>query len=403
MGVQPRMGAVPGVAAGKFVKVPDGPLLSFGGLEIGAIGDGLQGADAVAIELLVTERFVIAGAVADAQAAIARQLGELFEARRVLDVGDEEVRADQADAGDGAQAWDFEERAAGLDQQAAALGLTGEGLVQKFVEDQGLRTQRVVGQLLEPEGAPGWGKDGAAGGEEAPVLEEGFELELEAGLALDGVFVSLGAAFEEDALILGGLPDRFEFVEAQEAGQGEGVAAIVLVVILTDEVVAAGVTDDELLDVGLEELAEPAGEVGFFEHEPLVGGGDGLDLGDEFLGLGGKLPPLDFGAVVVEVSEDAVFGVGIEPEPCYSGSIIHNGALVVVNVTDHLADAWRIRMCSFTESLDCSIHQVVRFSIYQQRTRHERRGCNRGVPWAGSLSLGRSAAIAQWVFCRGAR
>ena len=26
-----------------------------------------------------------------------------------------------------------------------------------------------------------------------------------------------------------------------------------------------------------------------------------------------------------------------------------------------------------------------------QRTRRERRGCNRGVPWAGSLSLGRSA------------
>ena len=27
-----------------------------------------------------------------------------------------------------------------------------------------------------------------------------------------------------------------------------------------------------------------------------------------------------------------------------------------------------------------------------QRTQHERRGCNRGVPQAGSLSLGRSAS-----------
>ena len=45
------------------------------------------------------------------------------------------------------------------------------------------------------------------------MLEEGFELKLEAGLPLDGIFISLGDAFEEDALILGGLPDGFELVE----------------------------------------------------------------------------------------------------------------------------------------------------------------------------------------------
>jgi hypothetical protein len=155
-------------------------------------------------------------------------------------------------------------------------------------------------------------------------LEEGFELELEAGLALDGVFVSLGAAFEEDALFVDGLPDGFKFVEAQEAGQREGVATIVFVVIVADEMVAAGVTDDELLDVGLEELAQPAGEVGFLEHEAFVSGGDGLDLGDEFVRLSGELPPLEFSAVIIEVCEDAVFGMGIEAQPCYSGSIIHN-------------------------------------------------------------------------------
>ena len=38
----------------------------------------------------------------------------------------------------------------------------------------------------------------------------------------------------------------------------------------------------------------------------------------------------------------------------------------VVNVFNNLADAWRIRICSFTESHYCSIHQVVRFSIYQE-------------------------------------
>ncbi|MGB7770096.1 MAG: hypothetical protein WBN22_14770, partial [Verrucomicrobiia bacterium] len=42
--------------------------------------------------------------------------------------------------------------------------------------------------------------------------------------------------------------------------------------------------------------------------------------------------------------------------------------LVVVNRFNNLADAWRIRICSFTESHNCSIQQVVRFSIYQQPT-----------------------------------
>ena len=112
------------------------------------------------------------------------------------------------------------------------------------------------------------------------MLEEGFELELEAGLALDGIFISLGDAFEEDALILGGLPDGFEFVEAQEAGQREGIALVMFVVILADEAVAAGITDDDLLDMRFKQLADPAGEVGFFEHQALVGGGNVLDMFD---------------------------------------------------------------------------------------------------------------------------
>ena len=96
-----------------------------------------------------------------------------------------------------------------------------------------------------------------------------------------------------------------------------------LVGIVADEAIATGITDDDLLDVGFEQLADPAGEVGFFEHEAFVGGGDGLDMFDEELGLGGELPPLDFGAVIVELAEDAIFGVGFQTEPCYRGSVIH--------------------------------------------------------------------------------
>jgi hypothetical protein len=118
--------------------------------------------------------------------------------------------------------------------------------------------------------------------------------------------------------------------------------------------------------MGLEEQANPAGKIGFFEHEPLVGGGDGLDMLDQELGLGGELPPLGFDATIVELTGDAVFGVGIQAEPCYRVGVIHNKPFVVVKVINNLADAWRIRICSFIESLICSIQQVVRFSIYQE-------------------------------------
>jgi hypothetical protein len=200
------------------------------------------------------------------------------------------------------------------------------------------------------------------------MLEEGFELELEAGLAQDRVFVGLGGALEENALIIGGLPDGLVFAQAQEAGQRKGIPAVVLVGIVADETVAAGITNDELLDHGLEELADPAGEVGFFEHEAFNGGRDGLDIFEELLGIRRETPVIDFVAVIVELCQHAISGVGIQTEPSYSSGVSHNEPLVVINLFNSLADAWRIRICSFTESHNCSVQQVVRFSIYQQPT-----------------------------------
>jgi hypothetical protein len=200
------------------------------------------------------------------------------------------------------------------------------------------------------------------------MLEEGFELEFKAGLAEHRIFVSLGGALEEDALIVGGLPDGFEFIEAQEASQREGIAAVVLVGILADETVAAGITNDELLDVRLKELGDPTGEVGFFEHEVFNVGRDGLDMFEELLRIGRETPVIDFIALIVELGQHTISGVGIQAEPGYRRGVSHNEPLVVINRFNSLADAWRIRICSFTESLNCSVHQVVRFSIYQQAT-----------------------------------
>lgn len=156
------------------------------------------------------------------------------------------------------------------------------------------------------------------------MLEEGFDLELKAGLTPDGIIVSLGRAFEEDAGVVGGLPDGFEFIEAQEPGQGESIAAVLFVGMRADEAIVAGIADDELLDVGPQELGDPAGEIGFFEHEAFVFGGNGLDVLDEGVGLGAEAPPLAFAAVIIELGEQTILGVGIEAEPCYRGRVSHN-------------------------------------------------------------------------------
>jgi hypothetical protein len=161
------------------------------------------------------------------------------------------------------------------------------------------------------------------------MLEEGFDLEFEAGLAPDGIIVSLGRAFEENAGVIGGLPDGFVFIEAQESGQGKGVAAVVLVGMRTDEPIVPGITDDDLLDMGSQELGDPAGEIGFFEHEPLVGGGNGLNVLDEGVGLGAEAPPLAFDALIIEMGEETILGVGIEAQPCYRGSAGHNEPFIV--------------------------------------------------------------------------
>ena len=369
LGVQPRMGGGACLAQGGLIEVPEGTGTAFGGLEIGAIADGFQGAVALAVELFEAQGFAVAGAVADGQAAVAGEAGEVEEAGGILDISDKEMGADQTDARDGAQTLDFREGAAALAEEAAGLGLAGQRLIQGLVEEQRLGTQGIVRQLFQPGGAAGFGIDSGTGGEEAPMLEEGFELELEAGLAEHGIFVGLGGALEEDALIVGGLPDGLEFVETQEPGQGEGIAAVVFVGIVADEPIAAGVANDQLLELRLEELADPAGEIGFFEHEAFVGGGDGLDMFEQLPGIGGEAPPFEFRAVIVEMSQDAISGVGIQSEPCYRSGVSHNKPLVVFDLFNNLADACRIRICSFSESLNCSIQQVVRFSIYQQATR----------------------------------
>ena len=372
LGVQPRMSGGAGLAQGSLIKVPEGTGTTFGGLQESPIADGLQDAIALTIQLFKAQWFVVTGTVANAQAAVLGEAGEFGEAVRVLDIGDKEMGADQANARSGAEALDLREESAGLTHETAGLGLASQRLIQERIEQQRLGTQGIVRQLLQPTRPASLGKDDGPRGKETPMLEEGFELELEAGLAQDRVFVGLGGALEEDALIVGGLPDGPVFVEAQEAGQREGVAAVMLVGILADEAVAAGITNDELLDMRLKELGDPTGEIGFFEHEAFDRGRNGLDLFEELPGIRRETPVINFVALIVELSQHAISGVGIQAEPCYRRGVSHSKPLVMVALFNNLADACRIRICSFSESHNCSVQQIVRFSIYQQATRDGR-------------------------------
>jgi len=129
LGIQPRMGGGAGVAEGSLIEVPDGTGAAFGGLEISAITDGFEGADALPVELLKAEGLVITGAHADAEAAVADQPGEFCEACWVLNIGDKEMRPDETDPGCCAQTLDLGELATSLTHEAAELGLPGEGLI----------------------------------------------------------------------------------------------------------------------------------------------------------------------------------------------------------------------------------------------------------------------------------
>ena len=129
LGVQPRMSGGAGVAQGSLVKVPEGTGAAFGGLQESAIADGLQDPIALTIQLFKAQRFVVTGAVADGEAAVAGEFGEGSKAVGVLDIGDKEMCPDETDAGSSAETLDLREESAGLTQEATRLGLARERLI----------------------------------------------------------------------------------------------------------------------------------------------------------------------------------------------------------------------------------------------------------------------------------
>jgi hypothetical protein len=140
------------------------------------------------------------------------------------------------------------------------------------------------------------------------------------GVDLNVSMVKDDPLFQFDTSVVVTVMDGPEKTAAEEGGELGGVDFVVFVAVGGDEVVSPWIADDELIDVGAEVSAKPAGEGAFLEGEVLDalegvedladggdGGGDGVPGLEAAMGLNG-----DFGGVAMHVGSDII--------SCHDGS-----------------------------------------------------------------------------------
>jgi hypothetical protein len=88
----------------------------------------------------------------------------------------------------------------------------------------------------------------------------------------DALVVEVDPLFEGDALVILAVMDSPKESTAEQLGEFGGVDGVVFVPVAGDEMVASGVRDNELVDVGIEMAIDPAGQGGFFDGEKLFAG-----------------------------------------------------------------------------------------------------------------------------------
>jgi hypothetical protein len=134
------------------------------------------------------------------------------------------------------------------------------------------------------------------------------------GVVLNVSMVQADPLFQLDAPVVITVIDGPEEAAAEEGGNLGGVDGVVLVAIGGDEAVSTGIADDELVDVGAEVSAQPAGQGAFLEGEAfdaLKGIKDPADVGDGGRdGVSGLNPAIDFNGdfsgVAVHVGSDII-------------------------------------------------------------------------------------------------
>jgi hypothetical protein len=188
-----------------------------------------------------------------------------------------------------------------------------------------------------------------------------LELELQRGLPLHGVQISLGGALEERARVARGVPDFFERAQAVEMGQAVAVLLVALVVMAADAVVLARVADDRVGDVGRGHLGQPAAQAAFLEGQVLNGGGNQFEMFDELRLAGGEAPVLAALALIIHPGQQGEFGVGIQAQPGYSR--LHQRTPAVEGssvVASHTTRALTTRCCQQSRS---SAFQITSYQL----------------------------------------
>jgi hypothetical protein len=172
--------------------------------------------------------------------------------------------------------------------------------------------------------------------------KEGFAVELDdAPLAKTRFDVGFGftafvAAFQEFAdevaqdfaVAVGTDPDFLEMSEGKQGAKGSHVVFIALVGIGADEFIEARFANDELLDVGAQELGGPAGKRRGFQGETHTGASQKSDLGDKIFSGGGEADGFGVGSIGREGGEHGCGAVEVQGgEEC--GMCIHSKKSIV--------------------------------------------------------------------------
>ena len=255
-----------------------------------------------------------AGLAFESDAAVFPEFAFGFESPGGVEIGQQSQGADRSDAGKFFPLLEDRFAADEFSELFSGQGDLGVGGVEADPEQLQLIGERWGFLCFEPRISSVEGVDNVGGDVEAESAGAGADATGLAGMTLNVSMVKADPLFQFDASVVVAVMDGPEESAAEESGEFGGVDFVVFVAVGGDEVVSAGITDDELIDVGAKVSAEPAGQGAFLDGEVLCalegvedladggdGGGDGVPGLDAAMGLNG-----DFGGVAMHVGSDII-------------------------------------------------------------------------------------------------
>ena len=233
----------------------------------GVVGHVLEFGVTARVESLVTERFAVAAAIGDTQAAEAPNLAGFLEAVGIFNERTEDRGADLTNPRHFLEACDLWEGAAEAVDLVELFGPEAEGGVEEFVGGQ----QTVLADLgnhLDPTLALlGVEEFLATQLEDAEAAVAVLDESLQLALLITHLEQIVDGLAEDLALFIIAHPDLLEFAEAQKAAEIFGVDLVVLVGIAGDESITARIANDEAGHEGSQDPGGPPGQGSGFDCE----------------------------------------------------------------------------------------------------------------------------------------